>query len=84
MLLKSSGRLDNFPNVKLKDYILSVKDLQKIDTLLNNSNNCGSSKSNTNKIDIIGMILCVTRGSRVFMTYLNFANILGRLGYLQF
>ena len=42
MLLKSSGRLDNFPNVKLKDHVLSVKDLQKIDTLLNNSNNSSS------------------------------------------
>ena len=82
LLLRNSGRLDNFPNVKLKDHILSIKDLQKIDTLLNN--NTSGNKSNDNKFDIIGMMPCATGGSRVYMTYLDFANVLGRLGYLQF
>ncbi|KAK5780581.1 Rad33p PWA37_003220 [Arxiozyma heterogenica] len=82
LLVKNSGRLDNFPNVRLKDHVLSVKDLQKIDTLLNN--NVISSKSNSKHFDIIGMMSCATGGSRVYMTYLDFANVLGRLGYLQF
>lgn len=82
LLLKNSGRLENFPQVKLKDHILSIKDLQKIDVLLNSgSNNKEKQVGNT---DIIGMLTCATHGSRVYMTYLDFCDILGRLGYLQF
>ncbi|CAL9732077.1 DNA repair protein Rad33p [Monosporozyma unispora] len=81
LLLKNSGRSEKFPEVKLKDHILSIKDLQKVDVLLNNNN---SSNKNTSGVDIIGMLTCATYGSRVYMTYLDFADVLGRLGYLQF
>lgn len=79
LLLKNSGRLEKFPEVKLKDHILSIKDLQKIDVLLNNKSN-----KVDGGVDIIGMLTCATYGSRVYMTYLDFADVLGRLGYLQF
>lgn len=78
LLLKNSSRMDKYPHVHLKDHILSIKDLQKIDVLLNNSNNPN------NNTDVIGMLTCATKGKRVYMTYLDFANVLGRLGYLQF
>ncbi|CCK68804.1 Rad33p KNAG_0B03620 [Huiozyma naganishii CBS 8797] len=73
LLVGYSGRDVQFPHVELQNHILSVKDLQKVGNLVNEDSG-----------NIIGMLSCATRGTRVYMTYLDFANVLGKLGYLRF
>ncbi|EJS42417.1 YML011C [Saccharomyces arboricola H-6] len=72
MLIRSSGRGADFPQVALRDHVLSVKDLQKISNLIGTDQSAGT----------IEMISCATDGKRLFMTYLDFACVLGKLGYL--
>lgn len=74
LLVEGSGRDRAFPAVKLKNHVLSLKDLQKI------RNYVGIDQS----VGIIEMISVATDGKRVYMTYLDFAYILGKLGYLRF
>lgn len=74
MLLKNSGRMKKFPNVKLRNHVLSIKDLQKVSNVIGMTDGSG----------IIEMMSCATHGSRVYLSYLDFANILGRLGLLRF
>ena len=74
LLVRTSERDKSFPHVKLRDHVLSVKDLQRI----SNAINIGDSKG------VIGMISCATNGKRMYMDYLDFAGVLGRLGLLRF
>lgn len=74
LLVHGSGRDKNFPSVELKNHVLSIKDLQKV------SNFVGIDQSS----GIVEMISCATNGRRVYMTYLDFAYILGKLGHLRF
>lgn len=74
MLLQASGKADN-PAIKDdKDQVLSIKDLQKTENYLGDSN----------PHELIGMISVATGGKRVYMTYLDFAEVLGKLGYLKY
>lgn len=74
LLVNACGRDKSFPKVKLRDHILSIKDLQKV------SNYVGMDQAS----GIVEMISCATSGRRVFMTYLDFAYVMGKLGYLRF
>lgn len=74
LLVQASGRDQSFPNVKLRDHVLSIKDLQKV------SNFVGIDRAS----GIVEMISCATSGKRVYMTYLDFAYVMGKLGYLRF
>ncbi|CAI4047855.1 hypothetical protein SKDZ_13G1220 [Saccharomyces kudriavzevii ZP591] len=73
MLIRSCGRDVDFPQVALRDHVLSVKDLQKICNLIGADQSAGT----------IEMISCATDGKRLFMTYLDFGCVLGKLGYLK-
>lgn len=73
MLVKNCGRGVDFPQVALRDHVLSVKDLQKISNLIGADQSAGT----------IEMISCATDGKRLFMTYLDFGCVLGKLGYLK-
>ena len=72
-LLEESGRSSQFPNVTYMNHIISVKDLQKV------ANSVGFA----DQAALINMMSCATHGKRVFMTYLDFAEILGKLGLLK-
>lgn len=74
LLIHASGRDVSFPQVLLKNHVLSLKDVQKM------SNSVGAESSD----GIIEMVSCATSGKRVYITYLDFAYILGKLGYLRF
>ncbi|CCD23761.1 Rad33p NDAI_0C01000 [Naumovozyma dairenensis CBS 421] len=74
LMVTCSGRDKQYPHVILVNHILSVKDLQKIATFADLDQSSG----------IIQMMTCATSGKRVYMTYLDFAIILGKLGYLRF
>lgn len=74
LMIHASGREQAFPLVKLRNHVLSIKDVQKI------SNFVGTESSE----GIIEMVSCATSGKRVYITYLDFAYILGKLGYLRF
>ncbi|QLQ78306.1 hypothetical protein HG537_0A05530 [Torulaspora globosa] len=74
LLVTSSGRDRDFPQVRLKNHVLSLKDLQKIRNYIGVEQSSG----------IVEMISVATGGRRVYMTYLDFAYILGKLGYLRF
>ncbi|CAI1625024.1 hypothetical protein SEUBUCD646_0M01340 [Saccharomyces eubayanus] len=73
MLIRSCGRDVDFPQVALRDHVISVKDLQKISNLIGTDQSEGT----------IEMISSATDGKRLFMTYLDFACVLGKLGYLK-
>ncbi|CCF57537.1 hypothetical protein KAFR_0C05460 [Kazachstania africana CBS 2517] len=74
VLIKYSGRDAQFPNVLLKNHILSTKDLQKISNSIGMDNSSG----------IIEMMNIATNGLKVYLNYLDFAYILGKLGYLRY
>lgn len=74
LLVSASGRDQAFPQVKLKHHVLSIKDIQRA------SNSVGLDQAQ----GIVEMMSCATGGQRVYMTYLDFAYILGKLGYLRF
>lgn len=74
LLVQGSGRDQSFPQVQLRDHVLSIKDLQKI------SNFVGIERAS----GIVEMISCATGGKTVYMTYLDFAYVMGKLGYLRF
>ncbi|SMN17811.1 similar to Saccharomyces cerevisiae YML011C RAD33 Protein involved in nucleotide excision repair [Maudiozyma saulgeensis] len=73
-MIKNSGRDVQFPNTKLTDHVLSVKDLQKISNVIGVSDQSG----------LIQMMSCATEGNRLFITYLDFASVLGKLGLLRY
>lgn len=73
MLVQGCGRDKQFPNVTLRNHVLSIKDLQKIA----NSINVDGSR-------LIDMMSCATQGKRVFLTWLDFAYLLGKMGHLVF
>ncbi|CDF89864.1 ZYBA0S05-03532g1_1 [Zygosaccharomyces bailii CLIB 213] len=74
LLVSASGRDQAFPLVKLRHHVLSIKDLQRA------SNSAGLDQAH----GIVEMMSCATGGRRIYMTYLDFAYILGKLGYLRF
>ena len=74
LLVRQCARDVEFPNVLLKNHVLSIKDIQKV------ANTVGMEKG----FGIIEMMSMATSGSRVYMTYLDFAFVLGKLGYLRF
>ncbi|EDO17656.1 hypothetical protein Kpol_1004p30 [Vanderwaltozyma polyspora DSM 70294] len=74
LLVTQSGREIQYPNVQLKNHILSVKDLQKLSATVGMDKSTG----------IVEMLSVATSGSRVYMTYIDLAYILGKLGYLSF
>lgn len=74
LLVQGSGRDRSFPQVEMKNHVLSLKDLQKI------RNYVGIEQSG----GVVEMISTATSGKRVYMTYMDFAYILGKLGYLRF
>lgn len=73
LLVHSTGRDERYPNVQLRNHILSVKELQK------SFNYCGIDQTR----EIVEMVAVATDGERVYMDYLDFARILGRLGLLR-
>ncbi|AET39154.1 Rad33p Ecym_4074 [Eremothecium cymbalariae DBVPG len=73
LLVRYSGRDEQFPQVKLRNHVLSAKDLQKCMVQVQMS---GSA--------VVDMVSGVTKGPRVYVTYLDFAYLLGKLGYLRF
>lgn len=74
LVISASGRDISFPNVELKKHVLSIKDLQKANT------SAGLEQSH----GLVEMMSCATGGKRVYMTYIDFAYILGKLGNLRF
>lgn len=74
LLIQASGRDNSFPKVKLRNHVLSIKDMQKISSVVGIDQSTG----------VIEMVSCATSGKRVYITYLDFAYILGKLGYLRF
>ncbi|GAV54048.1 hypothetical protein ZYGR_0AK05500 [Zygosaccharomyces rouxii] len=74
LVISASGRDVDFPNVDLKKHVLSIKDLQKANT------SAGLEQAH----GIVEMMSCATGGQRVYMTYMDFAYILGKLGILRF
>lgn len=73
-MIKNSGRDKEFPNIQLTDHVLSVKDLQKISNSLGVADQTG----------LIQMMSCATEGNRLYLTYLDFAAVLGKVGLLRF
>ncbi|SCU95058.1 LADA_0G13168g1_1 [Lachancea dasiensis] len=73
MLVHACGRDSQFPQVALRNHVLSIKDLQKI----TNSINMDSGK-------LVEMMSYSTNGTRVYITWLDFAFLLGKLGHLMF
>ncbi|SCU91932.1 LAFA_0F06788g1_1 [Lachancea sp. 'fantastica'] len=73
MLVVACGRDKQFPNVSLRNHVLSIKDLQKIANSINMENGA-----------LLDMMSCATSGKRVFLTWLDFAFVLGKLGHLVF
>lgn len=57
MLIRNCGRDVDFPQVALRDHVLSVKDLQKISNLIGADQSSGT----------IEMISCATDGKRLFI-----------------
>lgn len=74
LVINASGRNVEFPNVDLKKHVLSIKDLQKAST------SAGLEQAH----GLVEMMSCATGGQRVYMTYMDFAYILGKLGMLRF
>lgn len=74
LVVTASGRGTSFPQVNLKSHVLSIKDLQKA------NNSAGLEQA----YGIVEMMSCATGGQRVYMTYMDFAYILGKLGILRF
>lgn len=74
LLVEGCGRDRDFPQVRLKNHVLSLKDLQKIRNYVGVEQASG----------IVEMISVATGGRRVYITYLDFAYVLGKLGYLRF
>lgn len=74
LLIRSSGKDRNGSVWDIKDHVLSIKDFQKIENYLGDAQN----------ISLIDMVSVATGGKRVYITYLDFAYVLGKLGYLRF
>lgn len=73
LLVEFSGRGERFPRVNLRNHVLSIKDLQKISNAIGGDNG-----------HLVDMMSCATNGKRVFITYLDFAYLLGKLGKLRY
>lgn len=73
-MVKNCGRDKEFPNIQLTDHVLSVKDLQKISNVVGMTDQSG----------LIQMMGCATEGNRLYLTYLDFAAVLGKLGLLRY
>lgn len=73
-MVKNCGRDKKFPNIQLSDHVLSVKDLQKISNVVGMADQSG----------LIQMMSCATEGNRLYLTYLDFAAVLGKLGLLRY
>lgn len=74
MLLQASGKYGARGVRDQKDQVLSIKDLQKVENYLGDKD----------PRELIGMMSVATGGKRVYMTYLDFAEVLGKLGYLKY
>ncbi|CUS23441.1 LAQU0S10e00452g1_1 [Lachancea quebecensis] len=73
MLVQGCGRDTQFPHVALRNHVLSIKDLQKI-----------ANSINVDGGHLIDMMSCATQGKRVYITWMDFAYLLGKLGHLVF
>ena len=73
LLIQYSGRLEQFPQVKLRKQVVSVKDIQKAAVQIDMDQSL-----------ILPMVSWATNGQRVFVTYLDFAKLLGKMGILKF
>ncbi|SCU89079.1 LANO_0D03862g1_1 [Lachancea nothofagi CBS 11611] len=73
MLVQACGRDAQFPHVALRSHVLSIKDLQKVANSISMDNG-----------RLIEMMSCATNGTRVYVTWLDFAFLLGKLGHLVF
>lgn len=73
LLLKYTGRLQQFPKVALRKHVISVKDVQK-----------AAVQVDMDQHIILSMVSWATNGERVFVTYLDFAKLLGKMGLLRY
>ncbi|CDO92056.1 unnamed protein product [Kluyveromyces dobzhanskii CBS 2104] len=73
LLLQYSGRLQQFPNVTLRKHVMSVKDVQK-----------AAVQVDLDQHIILPMVSWATNGERVFVSYLDFAKVLGKMGLLRY
>ncbi|BAO40629.1 DNA repair protein RAD33 [Kluyveromyces marxianus] len=73
LLLRYSGRMEQFPNVSLRKHVLSVKDVQK-----------AAVQVDMDQSMIVSMVSWATNGERVFVTYIDFAHCLGKMGVLRY
>ncbi|AMD21646.1 HFL210Cp [Eremothecium sinecaudum] len=73
LIVSYAGRLDRFPNTELRKQVLSLKDLQRC-----------SSQLSMEPQQTLEMLACATEGRKVYITYLDFAYLLGKLGYLRY
>ncbi|SCW02807.1 LAFE_0F14708g1_1 [Lachancea fermentati] len=73
MLVHTSGRDTQFPSVSLRNHVLSIKDLQKV-----------ANSINMDSHHLVEMMSCATQGQRVYITWMDFAYLLGRLGQLTY
>ncbi|CCE62878.1 hypothetical protein TPHA_0D02410 [Tetrapisispora phaffii CBS 4417] len=74
LFVKQSGRGAQFTNVKLKNHVFGVKDIMKV---------CNTVAMKQND-RIIEMVSVATSGRRLYITYIDFAYIMGKLGLLRF
>lgn len=72
-LIEHSQRSKKFQNIPLKNHVITIKDLQDILIQLN-----------MDQSQIVDMISCITNGKRDFITYIDFAYLLGKMGSLRY
>ncbi|KAH3900343.1 related to DNA repair protein RAD33 [Saccharomycodes ludwigii] len=73
-----------FAEIEYKNQILGIKELQKINESINAHSITNDEDTNNQEPQIlIKMLQCATRGKRSFITYIDFANLLGRIGLLR-
>lgn len=73
LLLRYTGRLESFPQVRLRKHVISVKDIQK-----------AAVQVDMDQSLILPMVTWATSGLKVFVNYLDFAQLLGKMGILRY
>lgn len=73
LILEYSGRIERYKHIPVRKQVVSIKEIQR----------CASQVSMEQQ-KVVEMISCATEGRRVFIRYLDFAHLLGKLGYLRF
>ncbi|CCH60664.1 hypothetical protein TBLA_0D01560 [Henningerozyma blattae CBS 6284] len=74
LMVHGCGRDIRYPSVTLQNHVLSVKDIQKIAQYVGMDQKTG----------IVEMMATATNGKHLFLTYLDFAELMGKLGLLRF